>query len=126
MYNPQKVFDLIDRHGLIQKDVVSVLRNTEKGKCKGNLRQIIDRDIRVSTLEKIADYFKVSIDVFFDREVEVNGVMINGEGHNIKNISVEQPSAHADNLQALLDEKDKRIKLLEEMVEIYKKRPEEK
>lgn len=76
--------------------------------------------------KKIADYFKVSIDVFFDREVEVNGVMINGEGHNIKSIKVEQPSAHADNLQTLLDEKDKRIKLLEEMVEIYKNRPEEK
>lgn len=123
MYNPQKIFDLIEKNGVRQKDVIMALKGVDKGNALGNLRQLVERDIRVSTLEKIANYFNVSMDVFFDRDVEINGIFVNGDSHQLKNVTVGQ---NQDSLKSLLDEKDKRIKLLEEIVELYKCRAESK
>lgn len=119
MYNPQKIFDLIEKRGILKKDVILAIKGEGKWQKDGNLKQLVDRDVRVSTLEKIADYLRVSMDYFFDRDVDVSGVMVNGEGHRIKDITVIQKS-ETDALKELIAEKDKRIKLLEDMVELLK------
>lgn len=120
MFISQKIYELIEKNGVTQRDVVRIIRG-EEGNDRCGLNQIVNRDVRVSTLEKIADYFKVSMDYFFERDVEVNGVMVAGEGNRIKDITVIQQS-EADVLKDLLAEKDKRIKVLEEMIDILRKR----
>lgn len=116
MYNPQKVYDLLDESGV---EYIELLKALGRHK-KTSMRRICDRDIKVSTLEGIADFFNVSIDTFFERNVSVDGVQVNGSGHKISNISV--GSKPLDNtsdiaaLERLITEKDKRIELLESMV----------
>lgn len=112
MYNPQKIYDLLSEHKLQQKELLRALGKNDKA----SLKQMCERDIRVSTLEKIADYFQVPVDTFFDRP---NSVSISGNGHKVHHIYVGETS-DVKHLENLLEEKDKRIQLLEEMVEILK------
>lgn len=120
MFISQKIYELIEKNGVTQRDVVRIIRG-EEGNDRCGLNQIVNRDVRVSTLEKIADYFNVSMDYFFDREVEVSGVMVAGEGNQIRDITVNQRS-EADVLRELIAEKDKRIELLEDVIDILRKR----
>lgn len=113
MYNPQKVIDLLKMSGTTNKALLDYMGKNWNGSLKG----IISGDIRVSKLEKIADFFGVPVDEFFDREPRVNGVMVGGVRNNVHHFSV-RPDPDA--LQALIDEKDKRIKLLEDMVALLK------
>lgn len=113
MYNPQKVIDLLKTTGATNKSLLDYMGKNWNGSLKG----IISGDIRVSKLEKIADFFGVPVDEFFDREPNVNGVMVGGVRNNVHHFSVKTDPAA---LQALIDEKDKRIKLLEDMVALLK------
>lgn len=113
MYNPQKVIDLLKSTGVTNKALLDYMGKNWNGSIKG----IISGDIRVSKLEKIADFFGVPVDEFFDRDQSVTGIMVGGVRNNVHHFSVKtDPSA----LQALIDEKDKRIKLLEDMVALLK------
>lgn len=77
--------------------------------ANASLAQIVNGNPTVKRLEKVADFFGVSMDVFFEREKSFKAY----------------PSAHGDNeqqykekielLERLLEEKDKRILLLEQM-----------
>lgn len=113
MYNPQKVIDLLKSTGVTNKALLDYMGKNWNGSIKG----IISGDIRVSKLEKIADFFGVPVDEFFDRDQSVNGVMVGGVRNNVHHFSVKTDPAA---LQALIDEKDKRIKLLEDMVALLK------
>ncbi len=113
MYNPQKVLDLLKTRCVSQKELLDYMGKNWNGSIKG----IITGDIRVSKLEKIADFFGVPVDEFFDREQSVNGVLVGGVRNNVHHFSVKADPAA---LQALIDEKDKRIKLLEDMVALLK------
>lgn len=113
MYNPQKIIDLLNQTGVSNKTLLDYLGKN----WNGSLTSIIKGDIRVSKLEKIADFFGVPVDEFFDREPAVNGVRVGGVRNNVHHFSVStDPSA----LQQLIEEKDKRIALLEDMVAILK------
>lgn len=113
MYNPQKVIDLIKQTGVTNKALLDYMGKN----WNGSIKSIITGDIRVSKLERIADFFGVPVDEFFDRNPNVNGVMVGGVRNNVHHFSVRSdPSA----LQALIEEKDKRIKVLEEMVSLLK------
>ena len=113
MYNPQKIIDLLKLTNTPNKALLDYIGKN----WNGSIRSIISGDIRVSKLEKIADFFGVSVDEFFDREPKVNGVMVGGVRNNVHHFSVKQDPAA---LQALIEEKDKRIKVLEEMVDLLK------
>lgn len=121
MYNPQKIKDLLKERGLRGKDLLQYL---DCG-ANGSISQVIARGIRVDRLEKIADFFGVPIDTFFDRADDASrysvngGFQVNGNGHNLQNVSVGD-LGKTKMLEALLAEKDKRISVLEEMVALLR------
>lgn len=105
MYNGNIIRQLLVEKNIPNKELLKYL-GTE---ANASLAQIVNGNPTVKRLEKVADFFGVSMDVFFDREKPFKAC----------------PSAHEDNelkykekialLERLLEEKDKRIALLEQM-----------
>ncbi len=105
MYNGNIIRQLLVEKNIPNKELLKYL-GTE---ANASLAQIVNGNPTVKRLEKVADFFGVSMDVFFDREKPFKAF----------------PSAHDDNelqykekislLERLLEEKDKRIALLEQM-----------
>lgn len=105
MYNGQIIKQLLVEKNIQNKELLSYL-GTE---ANSSLSQIVNGNPTVKRLEKVADFFGVSMDVFFEREKPFKAY----------------PSTHGDNeqqykekialLERLLKEKDKRIMLLEQM-----------
>lgn len=105
MYNGNIIRQLLVERNMPNKELLRYL-GTE---ANASLAQIVNGNPTVKRLEKVADFFGVSMDVFFDREKPFKAC----------------PSAHEDNglqykekialLERLLEEKDKRIALLEQM-----------
>lgn len=117
MYNPQKILDLLKERNVTQDELVSYL-----GLAKGtNLKQQLFKNIGVQKLEKIADFFHVPVDTFFDRANNGNHVDFSGEHQRFRNVNIQQDT-QCRSLLALIEEKDKRIELLEQMLNIYKEK----
>ena len=105
MYNGNVIKQLFLDKKVTNKELLRYL-GTE---ANASLAQIVNGNPTVKRLEKVADFFGVSMDVFFEREKPFKAY----------------PSAHGDNeqqykekielLERLLEEKDKRILLLEQM-----------
>lgn len=117
MYNPQKVIELIDSCGVRRKELLTFMGKN----WNGSVDAVIRGDIRVSKLEKIADFFGVPVDTFFDRDTNSPGVQVGGLKNHVHNFSVGSQSNEKRVLEELIAEKEKRIKLLEDMVELLKK-----
>lgn len=123
MYNPEIIYKMLLERGLQHKDLMKFLGKNPKH----SLRQSINGDPKASTLERIADFFSVPIDTFFERDLPSNnGVIVSGVGNHAVNIRVNSPEARVDVLEALLSEKDKRIAILEELVEALRRNQETK
>lgn len=123
MYNPQKVRELLFDLRIKNKDLLNYLGKN----WNGDLEHVITGDIRVSKIEKIADFFGVPIDFFFDRDSANNGVIVGGVGNRVHHFSVNPDKAAREKLEAslaekdtLIAEKDKRIKSLEEIIDLLK------
>lgn len=105
MYNGNIIRQLLVERNIPNKELLRYL-GTE---ANASLAQIVNGNPTVKRLEKVADFFGVSMDVFFEREKPFKAYS----------------SAHGDNeqkykekielLERLLEEKDKRILLLEQM-----------
>ena len=105
MYNGNVIKQLLLDKKVTNKELLRYL-GTE---ANASLAQIVNGNPTVKRLEKVADFFGGSMDVFFEREKPFKAY----------------PSAHGDNeqqykekielLERLLEEKDKRILLLEQM-----------
>lgn len=105
MYNGNVIKQLLLDKKVTNKELLRYL-GTE---ANASLAQIVNGNPTVKRLEKVADFFGVSMDVFFEREKPFKAY----------------PSAYGDNeqqykekielLERLLEEKDKRILLLEQM-----------
>ena len=112
MYNGHKISVLMDECRQKKKDVLFSLEMEYK-----TLKSIIEGNPTAKSLEKIADYFKVPIDYFFDREVELpkHGVSISGDGNKVQhgngNVMIEQ-AKEIDHLKQLLEEKERTIQIL--------------
>ena len=115
MYNSQIIIDLLDKNHIPYSELMRHLGISEKA----NLKQQIFRNIGVDKLEKIADFLRVPIDTLFDRSSINSGVIVNGHDHTINTITVQQQN-EMEAMKKLLEEKDKRIELLEEMLNMYK------
>lgn len=113
MYNPNKINELLSESGISKKQLLDYIGKN----WNGSLKNVINGDIRVSKLEKIADFFGVPVDTFFDREPGTCGVHIRGAQNNVHHFSVH---SNTQALQQLIEEKDKRIHVLEEMIEMLK------
>ena len=105
MYNGNIIRQLLVERNIPNKELLRYL-GTE---ANASLAQIVNGNPTVKRLEKVADFFGVSMDVFLEREKPFKAYS----------------SAHGDNeqqykekielLERLLEEKDKRILLLEQM-----------
>lgn len=112
MFNPQKVIELLEASGTKKKDFLDEITKSHNGA----LAPVLEADIRVSKLEKIADFFGVSIDTFFEREVSNHGVIVGGSRNKVSHLNIGQPSKDGNNQDALIKEKEKQIRNLEALL----------
>lgn len=116
MFNPKIVYDLLEEKGLKHKDLLNHLGKNQNG----SLKQLFSGDIKASNIEKIADFLEVSIDLLFERSSSNNQVVVAGVGNKVHNFNNQASDEYRKSLEALMVEKDKRIKNLEDMIEILK------
>lgn len=91
MYKIGKVRELLDARGIKVKDLGAYL-----GRSGNSFMRNLDQNIKVATLEKLADFFQVPTDTFFERDY------------------VPQEEKELERLRELLAEKDGRIAALEQ------------
>ena len=120
MYNGQIINFLIESRSVRKKDLIISIKGNNS-----TIESIIHGNPTVKTLEKVANFFDVSMDVFFDRQFSSSNTVgnISGSGNNIQNghngrISVAQSSneKEIEHLKSLLMEKEQMIKEKEQMV----------
>lgn len=123
MFNPQKIKDLLAEAGIKNNELLKYMGKN----WNGSLDYVLKGDIRVSKIEMIADFFGVPIDTFFDRASSNNGVVVGGVSNCVHHFSVNPDKAAREKLEVLLAEKDiliaekeKRIKALEEIIDLLK------
>lgn len=118
MYNGEIIRDLLRQQGKRAKDLLAALEiNTN-----GSLSQLIKKaNPTADRLEKIADFLNVPIDALFVRD-QPHGYNVVGNGNNVANITIGTLKGKVQDQQQIIAEKDKRIKLLEEMLEMYRER----
>ena len=108
MYNGHHIKQLLVERKIQNKDLLAYLGYT----TNASLKQITDGNPSVTRLEKVADFFDVSMDVFFDREKPFITVQ------EVHNSTIQQLQEKVNLLEKLIEEKDKRISLLERMTKI--------
>ena len=121
MYNGQIIRELLNKRKIQNKTL-----NEALGWNNSQLKQVVEGNPRVSTLELIADFFKVSMDVFFDRNVPIpgNSNHVLGDGNNVNSVVFggDQIADRIRILEQLLIEKDKRIETLEKINSLYEEK----
>lgn len=80
-------------------------------------KMIAGANVRVGSLEKIADFFNVSMDYFFDREIDNSSISIghhvNGMGNSVSgDITLSDCQKELAHLKQLLEEKERTIQIL--------------
>lgn len=105
MYNGNVIKQLLLDKKVTNKELLRYL-GTE---ANASLAQIVNGNPTVKRLEKVADFFGVSMDVFFEREKPFKAYS-SAQGDN-----EQQYKEKIELLERLLEEKDKRILLLEQM-----------
>lgn len=118
MYNGQVIKELLRKRKIQNKTL-----NEALGWNNSQLKQVVEGNPKVSTLELVADFFHVSMDVFFERNTSVlpssNHVL--GDGNNVNSVvfNCDQLTERIKVLEQLLHEKDKRIETLEKLNSVY-------
>lgn len=114
MYNGKVIKKLLSDRNITNKELLEYIGY---GKAGGNssLSQIINGNPTVRRLEPIADFFGISMDTFFKRDVPFNSVTISDFNEN-------EYKAKISSLEQLLKEKDKRIDTLELLVSILQQK----
>ena len=128
MYNGQIVNELLKQRKIKVSDLNAYLHVNSS-----SITQITDGNPTASKLEKIADFFGVSIDIFFIRHIYVTpgAYNVNGNSNVVGNVNNSREQELTLQFKAaetlikekdkLIDEKEKRIKVLEDMVKMLKK-----
>lgn len=120
MYNGKIINALLKQQGKKKKDLLDAL-GVNYG---GSIRPFVDGNPSVNKIEAIADFFGVSIDTFFIRNKQPH-ISVVGNSNNVACFTIGALEEKTANLQALIDEKDKRIKLLETVNEMLNKELED-
>lgn len=125
MYNGLIIEELINSRNVRKKDILDYLNiKTEGGNTA--LKQVIHGNPTVRRLEPIADFFQVSMDIFFQRKVPFTTISPNvvgngnavGSGNTVLTATSHEYQSRIEHLEALLAEKDKRIETLEQLVNL--------
>lgn len=114
MFNGLRIRELLEERG-IQQNTFSI----ETGISKSNLWVWGEGTSKpgADALEKIADYFNVPIDFFFDRKIDTSGINI---GHQLKSngnkvsedMTLSEYQKEIVHLKELLAEKERTIQIL--------------
>lgn len=114
MFNSKKISELIERERVKK---VTIYNYVDLSKTQFD--NIINGNSipRGDTLERIADFFKVPIDTFFERKIETSsttiGHHVNGNGNNvIGDIALNECKKEIEHLKELLAEKERTIQIL--------------
>lgn len=122
MYNGAIVNELLKDRGITKKEFI----NSMGWSTFSQYRQFVNGNPTAKLLERAADFFQVSTDTFFQREctpvTPVFGFSLSSEDHS-PNIDNQLLQSRIDSLEHLIDEKDKRILLLERLVAALEHRP---
>ena len=111
MFNPEKLYALIKWRKLSNKEFfekVNISPQAWRNTCSGG-------DIGIRKVERIADYFGVSIEYFFERDQSLSNVghNVNGILNNVSgNIITGRYETEISYLKQLLEEKERTIQLL--------------
>ena len=119
MYNGQIINVLLKERGLKAKDLLEHLEL----QSNGSITSLVRANPTATRLEKIADFFDIPIDALFQRSKSY-GYNVVGNSNQVANVTIGELRGKAKSLEQIIIEKDKRIALLEEMVEMLKKQPE--
>ena len=123
MYNGLIIEQLLDARKIQKKVILDYLGIPREGGGTA-LKQIMTGNPTVKRLEPVADFFQVSMDVFFNRNVPFsplashvvgNGNAV-GTGNSIITPQDNESQLKIEALERLLEEKDNRIKVLEMLV----------
>lgn len=107
MFNGNKISILLKASGIKSQDLLDALGIKN---ANGSISQIVNGNPTAKRLEAIADFFGVPIDTFFERNIKPT--ILQPISHSEQSVS---SSAEIPLYDRLLDEKDKRIELLERM-----------
>ena len=119
MYNGEIIRDLLRMQGKKAKDLLAALGVNSNG----SISQLVKKaNPTAERLEIIADFLEVPIDDLFIRERSYSGSNVAGNGNNAANITIGTLKGKLQDQQQIIAEKDKRIQLLEEMLELYRER----
>lgn len=120
MFNGLRIRELLDEKG-VQQNTFSV----ETGISKSNLWVWIEGKSKpgADALEKMADYFKVPTDYFFDRNIDLPNISI---GHQVKgngnkvsgDVTISECRKEIAHLNALIEEKERVINEKERIIQI--------
>ena len=120
MYNGQIINFLLENRCIKKKDLIISIKGTNS-----TMESIINGNPTVKTLEKVANFFDISMDLFFDRTFSSSNIVGNlpSSGNNIQNgykghvnatqINTEKEIEH---LKSLLIEKEQMINEKEQMI----------
>lgn len=116
MYNGSIIEKMLSERKLRKIDLQEAL-----GISYNSYKTIAFGNPTVKTLERVADYFKVSMDVFFERETAFSAKgnnigSVNGNGNNVQqghvNVMQDSQEKEIEHLKALLTEKERLIQVL--------------
>lgn len=121
MFNPHRVRELLKDSNTPIRNLLEYLGKNHNG----SITQLLSSDMKASVLEKMADFFGVPVDEFFDRRNVQPMVKVDGVKNHVHHFSVgAKGNVDIDVYNKLIEEKDKRIAILEELVALYKAKSE--
>lgn len=129
MYNGKIIKRLLEVKKIPNKELLAYIGHNREG-GNSSLNQIINGNPTVRRLEPVADFFEVSMDIFFERKVQFttspNHVFGNGNavgnGNTIMTPAENEYKMKIESLERLLEEKEKRIETLETLVQVLQER----
>lgn len=114
MFNGQKINKLIEERRITKKSLFEYMGTSASG-----LDSIIKNcNPTAEKIEQIADFFRLPIDYFFDRKIEISdpAFSITGNGNKVQhgdgNVMIETQAKEIEHLQQLLMEKERMIQVL--------------
>lgn len=116
MYNGIIISTLLEERKISKKEFLAAM----EWSSFSQYRQLVTGNPTARVLERVADILQVPIDTFFTRNIPVTSSFI-GNGTTLNNsnsvvITNQLQQAQIDSLEKLIEEKDKRILLLEKLL----------
>ena len=123
MYNGKAIKELLEKRGLQNQALLTALGLNPK---QNSIQSLVTGNPTAKRLEQIADFFNVTIDTFFIREgvIELSSTDSKNGLKSASAYVLQQEVKQRDDIirfkDQMLREKDERIKLLEELLAVYR------